>query len=44
LLIYYYCIDIIMQSVFLWTTLVAETISIFIPTKDDSGGFFSIIL
>jgi hypothetical protein len=38
MLIYYY-MYIIMQSIFLWTSFDAETISIFILTKGDADEF-----
>jgi len=37
LLIYYYCMDIIMQSIFMWTTFEAKTVSISILTECEAG-------
>jgi hypothetical protein len=34
---------IIMQSIFLWTSFDAKTVSIFILTEGDAGGFFIIL-
>jgi len=39
----YYCMYIIMQSIFLWTSFDAKTVSIFILTEGDAGGFFIIL-